>query len=417
MVKSVGSILEAREERGILIRQLLTKSAIVISVKANIPGPDKNIVSAHIIVSLFTKLIQHHYTKTPVQYRSDDGPFSIFMVEDSEGVEIKNEMLQMEETHPLGRYVDIDVYSPQSEYHRDHPRQCYICGEVAFHCAKQNRHSLTEYIVKIDTDVSRYLMDSINQYLDESMLTELHLHPKFGLVTKESSGSHKDMNYQLMVAAKNAIIPYLMKIFDYIYHSDDPIQFELFHIKAIGMAAEKAMYESTNHINAYKGLIYHLGYVLFALAKVMKLNQSFDEIFAWLVNASEGFEKSIPQAPKSYGKQLYQEKGIGGARKEMAMGLPHVQEAMSYLLDYSRESLYNTLKYLIIHVEDTTLYKRAGFAQVQSIKNKFIALNVNDEEAIARLTNDCIESQLTFGGSADLLVVSLFLERIKEWIF
>ncbi|MGD9910446.1 MAG: triphosphoribosyl-dephospho-CoA synthase [Candidatus Izemoplasmatales bacterium] len=412
----MSSILDAREERGILIHQLLQKSPIVISVKANIPGPDKNLVVAHLIVSLFTNLIHHLYKKEPVKYLSEDGPFSVFGLED-EGSLVKSQMIDMEETHPIGRYVDIDVYSLQTEFHRDQPRKCYLCGDVAFHCAKANKHSLNEYINQINDDVSRYLMAKINQFIDESMLDELHLHPKFGLVTKDSPGSHKDMNYQMMVTAKNAIIPFLVKIYEYAFHSEEPIQFELFHIKAIGMAAEKAMYESTNHVNAYKGLIYHLGYGLFALGKVMKLHQSFDEIFEWLKNIGTDYEKNMKQAPDSYGKQLFLDKGIGGARKEMAMGLPHVHEAMSYLVDNSRQSLYNALRYLIIHVEDTTLYKRAGFAQVQSIKNKFIDLDVTDEEAISRLTNECIESQLTFGGSADLLVVSLFFNRIKAWIF
>lgn len=412
----MSRILKSREERGNLIQHLIEKVPVVISVKANIPGTDKNIVSAHIIVSLFTNIIHQSYKKEPVKHMSEDGPYSIFEFSD-DGNRIKKEMEDIENTHPLGRYVDIDVYSLHSEFHRINPRQCFICGEEAFRCAKLQSHSIGEYLSKINDDVLSYLRDVINQNINESMLDELHLHPKFGLVTKESNGSHEDMNYQLMVKAKDAIRPFLLKIFEYTFLSKDPNEFELFHIKAIGMAAEKAMYEATNHINAYKGLIFHLGYVMYALAKVLKNRQPFDQLFDWLILSSSGYEETINLAPDSYGKKMYIEHNIGGARHEMALGLPRVKEAMNFLLDYSRVSLYNTLKYLITHVEDTTLYKRAGLNLVQNIKRRFEELDITDEVAISKLTEQCIASHLSFGGSADLLVVSLFLKRMKALLF
>lgn len=42
---------------------------------------------------------------------------------------------------------------------------------------------------------------------------ELNLHPKFGLVTPYSNGSHDDMNYELMKEAQEVIIPGLIEMF------------------------------------------------------------------------------------------------------------------------------------------------------------------------------------------------------------
>ena len=41
------------------------------------------------------------------------------------------------------------------------------------------------------------------------MIKELDLHPKFGLVTPISNGSHKDMNYKLMIKARMLLCPIL----------------------------------------------------------------------------------------------------------------------------------------------------------------------------------------------------------------
>jgi len=416
MVRLMNSILEARENRANQINQLVSIHQTVVSVKANIPGPNKNVVSAGLLVSIFSRLLSAHFKKEPVLHQSEDGPFSIFTIEqNAEG--IKKEMTEIEETHPLGRLIDIDVYSLNQEHHRDKPRQCFICNETAFICARKDSHSVQEYLSKINQLVIEYVVHQLSYFIDISMMDELNLHPKFGLVTKYSQGSHKDMDYSLMVCAKEAIIPFLIKIFDYTYHSNEPEGFVLFHVQAIGMAAEKAMLESTKNINAYKGLVYHLGYVLYALAKVIKKQEPLEAVFARLMEANPGFEEHILKAPDSFGKRIYLEKGIGGARKEMSEGLPHVKQAMKLLDQYDRLSFYKVLKYLIINTEDTTLYKRVGISEAEKIKKRFIDLNVSDDSEIQRLTDECIQLSCSFGGSADLLVVTLFLKRVEELLF
>jgi len=416
MVRLMNSILEAREDRANLINQLVSIHQTVISVKANIPGPNKNVVEARLLVSIFSRFLSTHFKKEPVLHQSEDGPFSIFTL-DQNADDIKNEMTEMEEVHPLGRLIDIDVYSLNQEYHRDKPRKCFICNETAFICARQNSHSVQEYLSKINQLVFEYVVHQLTDFIDISMMDELNLHPKFGLVTKYSQGSHKDMDYALMIRAKEAIIPFLIKIFDYTYHSNEPERYVLFHLQTIGMAAEKAMLETTKNINAYKGLIFHLGYVLYALANVLKKQEPFEAVFTRLMEANPWFEEHILKAPDSFGKRIYLEKGIGGARKEMSEGLPHVKQAMKLIEQYNRLSFYKVLKYLIINTEDTTLYKRIGISEAEKTKRRFIDLNISDDSEIQRLTDECIQLNCSFGGSADLLVVTLFLKRVEELFF
>ena len=66
---------------------------------------------------------------------------------------------------------------------------------------------------KDSKEFSSYLKRLIKKMINTAMLDELNLHPKFGLVTPYTSGSHKDMDYSLMVNAKNAILDDLVEMF------------------------------------------------------------------------------------------------------------------------------------------------------------------------------------------------------------
>ena len=67
-----------------------------------------------------------------------------------------------------------------------------------------------------------------------------------------------------------------------------------------------------------------------------------------------------------------------------------------------------------MNVEDTTLIKRSSIEQHDQIQDKFNKLNEEDENQIQQLTDWCIGEGLSFGGSADLLIVTLFLFRIRK---
>ena len=102
-----------------------------------------------------------------------------------------------------------------------------------------------------------------------AILQELNLEIKFGLVTPSSSGSHPDMNYELMFNSKEIIIPHLVRIFElgFLYPDDKDL---LEKARLIGIEAETQMFDMTKQINTYKGLIYILGFVLLSLGILVK---------------------------------------------------------------------------------------------------------------------------------------------------
>jgi len=68
-----------------------------------------------------------------------------------------------EESHPLGRFADIDIYECQEEFPISRlemgyaPRECCICGSERSRCSTEKRHK--------DADVASYIRQEIDRYL------------------------------------------------------------------------------------------------------------------------------------------------------------------------------------------------------------------------------------------------------------
>lgn len=70
--------------------------------------------------------------------------------------ELKQRMVKIEETHPYGRLVDLDVLWGNEELKSLHrgdlglpPRRCFMCQEEAKVCGRNRRHSLEAMQEKI----------------------------------------------------------------------------------------------------------------------------------------------------------------------------------------------------------------------------------------------------------------------------
>jgi len=80
-----------------------------------------------------------------------EGP-NITMVIDMNAMDIKKLTLQIEDKHPLGRCVDIDVYNPITFMSISRtalgypPRKCYICNDQAKNCIRSRKHTISEVV-------------------------------------------------------------------------------------------------------------------------------------------------------------------------------------------------------------------------------------------------------------------------------
>lgn len=414
-------ILKARESRFNTIQALAKKHNILVSLKANTPGDDKNRYSSHFLITLFEKQIKKAFNIGFTQlYQGYDGPFFLFSVEEIYHLDVKKKLMNIEDNYPLGRLIDLDLYVAGQMISRDDlkspKRKCLICELDAFVCARNRTHSIDSLLSIIDTSILDYLKSHLTSIIDTAILNELNLEHKFGLVTPLSSGSHSDMNYDLMFKSKDVIIPYLVKMFELSFiDPDDKRLFEKARI--IGIEAEDDMFRLTDHVNTYKGLIYVLGFVLLALGINIKKNIPLEDIYDTVKDLASHVLLDFDKSANTAGQQAFANYKMTGIRGEVYNGLPTIQKANRHFEDINSQSQKNQhaiLLFIMLHSEDTVLLKRATSLQNYiRVKKMVEKVNAYDEENIIKFSQYCIKQNLSFGGSADLFIVFHFLNLIK----
>jgi len=407
-------ILLGREERAKIINEYLKEFKTVVSVKANFPGDNKNSYISYLLINAFSFLISDSRFIRYHLYQNYDGPFVICLSNDLDTLKIKKLMIEIEENHELGRYIDIDVYSIKGIMSRKTKRKCIVCEEDAFKCIINRKHSIEEVSSVIKNAVHNYYTKFLKDALKKSFLGELRLEPKFGLVTPTSSGSHSDMNYDLMVKAIDIIIPYFIDMFFESCIGIDESSI-VSNINLIGKMAETDMFRVTKGINTYKGAIFNLGLAISGIGyKISRFYKG--SIFEITKRFSEVLFVDYKYDSNSFGDIAYREYGLRGIRGEALSGFLNVQKALKILKGYSEESLLETLVYLIVSIDDTTFLKRAKSLDFYfKVKEMFSNLNLRDFNQVHNLNDFCIKKGLSFGGSADLLIMSIFISRMNKY--
>ena len=405
-----NEILRCREEKSNLIKKYINDYQ-VITLKANVVGNNKCIKEAYILLSYFDKLIEKYSIEKKV-LDNLDGPTIVYLCNKS--ICLKETMVLYEENDKLGRFVDIDVYyNSINSINRNKLRKCYLCEKPAFVCGRNKSHSQEEILDYIKQNVLDNLVNIINNLCDHSIMEELNLHPKFGLVTPYTNGSHKDMDFNLMIKAKEAIIPYFKKMFFEGYENPD-LNLVFKKIRKIGIEAENAMFLSTNAINAYKGLIFALGLIVTSVAIKLSNLKSNQTCFDFIKIMTNGISKEIENGNETIGKIAYQKYKLKGARHQAENGFLDIQNIIKNFELNSNDSKMKALCNLIINIDDTVLYKRCNDINLYyEVKEKFKKL-LNNDISIEELNDYCINNNLSFGGSADLLIVSIFIKKIEE---
>ncbi len=417
--------LIALEKKAGLIAKLLESHPTVISIQANIPGDDKNISEAHLLVRLFVHVVQDQLNVKVISLMtSETFPYALLTLETENEANIKQTLMNIEDTHPLGRLIDLDLHLEGKSHSLSRvqlglkPRACMICGSETIVCRRTEKHSLETLISHIRQTVLHHLEVVIAGLVEDSITAELDLEHKFGLVTKSSQGSHADMNYHLMIKARDALLPYFMEIFLHGYHAHD-IKILLSSSRPIGIKAEQAMLEATGGINCYKGLIFVLGLILLSSGYVMSHGEPFEAIFKHIKTISEPLLLEFNSTQDSIGKRMYLTYGTLGVRGEAHLGFPSILHALSLLEDnpLSDGLIRHVLKTIALKTDDTVLMHRAGsLEQVQFFKDMLKGADVKDDKVAQKITAYAISKRLSLGGSADLLVATLFLHQVRSLI-
>lgn len=280
--------------------------------------------------------------------------------------------------------------------------------------------------------------DVVNHYSQlawQAMLAEVNLTPKPGLVDKYNTGAHKDMALTDFHLSANAIAKFF-PLFLQAGHQycQLPISQLLGQIRGIGIDCEKAMFHATQGVNTHKGSIFSLGLVLTAIGRLLGLQQRItpNAISQVVSNMCQGLTTELQQPAEhpTAGQRLFQEYGFTGARGEAEHGyqlvithaLPHY---LKQLADGKQAdiALLDTLILLMSLNDDTNVANRGGIEGLCWIKqqaNRLLHQGLHDEKdlnKVQQFDHQCIEKNLSPGGSADLLILTWFFARLPSDVY
>lgn len=186
--------------------------------------------------------------------RENTGPEAFFLLA-ADAPEIKRKMTSIEENHGLGRLFDIDVLGPDSvPLSRSvlglPPRSCLICGENAKVCARNRTHSMELVRWRTAQILNDYFKeqsaDQAAAAAVRALLYEVSATPKPGLVDRNNSGSHRDMDFFTFVDSSSALIPWFRDFFSIGWEHGDETGDRLFErLRFAGQNAEAKMFSAT----------------------------------------------------------------------------------------------------------------------------------------------------------------------------
>lgn len=416
-MSSIEEILADREARNNLIIKA-AESGNVITVKANIPGADKRIKESFLIVRYFTNSVMNSLNGEATIFDGSDGMYSVVK---PTGDNLKERTVEIEISDPIGRFCDIDVYleGAKCSLSRGNMRKCFICQNPAFVCARLGKHTVGELLSVLKNGTREYFSLRLAEVIKQSLLAELNLENKFGLVTPTSQGSHTDLNYEIMLKSQDAITPYLVRLFWTGFDSYG-IKDLLSKLRPIGMEAEKAMFD-TAKTNTYKGFIFVSGALLASVGYLLSVGRGdFDGIFSTTAKICHGITKELEYENGAFGIAAYKNYKITGVRGHAEQGFYAVRQAEKIIGgDTSSENLLKTLCYIVGNIDDTVLLKRSGSLQKYLyFKDRISSVNITDRKQLKSLNEECIQNNISIGGSADVLAAAIMMNKLRSlWFF
>ena len=265
----------------------------------------------------------------------------------------------------------------------------------------------------------------------KALLYEVSISPKAGLVSRLSNGSHKDMNFYTFIDSSLALHNYFLNCFDYGQEKLFSCPNFFKDLREVGKVAEKEMYEATKGINTHKGTIFSMGILLAVLGVHLKENKKIDlkilsekikEMCKPLLNELEDADNI-----STYGEKAYKEYHLTGARGLAISGYEIVLlDGINKLKNFCKTLDFETacillLFYYMSVLDDTNIVNRASITTLKEVQilskelfeeNKKTLEKENIKNSMSKLNDIFIEKNISAGGSADLLILTIFIHFI-----
>jgi holo-ACP synthase/triphosphoribosyl-dephospho-CoA synthase len=454
------AVLAEREDRARRRGELLQQfGPSLICLSLNMPGPYKSFPWARRCFFEGLEALKRRLKAQGAGVRYEEqtegtAGYRAFIAAAETGLKLKAAAVYIEERHPLGRLLDIDVFDGKEKISRAalgaEERKCLICGNNAFICGRSRVHGVEELTGAVIGMMENFFREKLGDIISgaalKALLGEAAVTPKPGLVDRANNGAHRDMNFFTFIDSAAAIAPYFRYCALAGFESNsDPV--ELFNsLRLEGKITELAMREAAGGANTHRGLIFSLGILSAAFGRLYRDNEqpgmeaALDFCRLMTVRLHEDFNRTREDAPSepgegtgrfpgeaapSHGEALYTRHGVGGVRGEVSRGFPTVRDiarpALRGLLDAGHsfnDAGVAVFLRLLAHTEDTNVIHRSSPEKLRKIQedvSAFLSARPSMDEVLkkaAELDGEFIRLNISPGGSADLLAVTIFLYHL-----
>ena len=159
---TLQELLDSRDRRarrqGELLSQFPGRALLCLTVQ--LPGPEKRNALSLKIARAGVEAIEKRFNPVFEETNDLETGFEAFFIVDGQPLEVKKAAVEIEDTHPLGRLMDLDVIGPEGPVGRAsiglQERRCLICEKPARYCMRAGSHTQDELIAKIKQLVSSY---------------------------------------------------------------------------------------------------------------------------------------------------------------------------------------------------------------------------------------------------------------------
>ena len=280
------------------------------------------------------------------------------------------------------------------------------------------------------TDKINFITDS----LGKAILFEVCTHPKPGLVTRFSKGSHCDMNVFTFMASSVVLIRAFKEFATFGYEYDGALTKLLPRIRDLGIVYEKQILQATGNINTQRGILFAGGILAAATGNYLREHQEINstEIFSRIKLIASGLvQRELTSCEKkefTAGEFLYKKYGATGIRGEVQNGFKSVQEmglpALTFALESGENinnSLVHTLLSLLTVTEDSNILWRTDKQSLEKVQQQALkalelgsAFSQSGQDYIEFLEREFMKQRISPGGTADLLSITLAMYLMEN---
>lgn len=408
---TLQEVLDAREARAAAQKQMLDRyQRPLLCLTMNIAGPVKRWGTVDLAfraaeAELDRCLAGHIKEKSLTDAAT--GLEGIWAC-DISAPDLKSLAMKLETRNSVGRLYDLDVIGTDGiKLSRPTPRTCLVCGGPATPCARSRAHGLDAILAATHALLNDFAADYLAETAVQSLIEEVELTPKPGLVDRHNNGAHRDMDLGMFHRSAKVLALYFREAVSLGLTSDDCMPL----LQQAGLRAEDTMLAATGGVNTHKGAIYAFGLALAALGGVLARGGDIFTRAAALAAAG------LPAPDTTHGAQAKAKYHAGGARAEALSGFPHGQMAWLALHEHSGNP-FPALLTLLSQVEDTNLLYRGGSEGLSFVQREAAAILAGPPDQyvsrLKELDEACIARNLSPGGSADLLALGLLLYRTES---